>query len=66
MDMMNTFMRRQQARHKAARKFDLGIVSGVEVPSVLLNDNMDNVEVPVVVLKKNTVVRVKKYCGEEE
>ena len=31
-------------------------MSNVEVPSVFLNDMMKNVEVPAVVMKKNTVV----------
>ena len=56
MDMMEIFMRRQQARHKAARKFALGVVSDVGVPSVFLNDNINNVEVPVVMTNKKTVV----------
>ena len=63
MNTMNSFTRRQQARHEAARKFALGVASDVEVPGVLLNDRMNNVEVPVVVPKKKTVGRKKKTVG---
>ena len=63
MDMMNSFIRRQQAQHEATRKFALGVVSDVEVPGVLLNDKVNNFEVPGVVLKKNNVGRNKKTCG---
>ena len=62
---MKDFMRRQQARHKAARKVALGVVSDVEIPSVLLNDNMNNVEVTGVVLNKKTLWRKKKTCDAE-
>ena len=65
MDMINSFMRRQQAQQEATRKFDLGEVSDVEVPGVLLNDKMNYVEVPVVVLKKMTVRRKRKACDVE-
>ena len=36
----------------AARKLAFGVVSDMEVPGVLLNDNMNNVDVPVAVMKK--------------
>ena len=71
MDTTNSFMIRQQAWHKAARKFALGVVYDVEVPGVLLNDNMNNFDVPGVVIKKNTVEKKKEYlwcrgtwCGD--
>ena len=46
---------------EAARKFAFGVVFDVEVPSVLLNDNMNNFDVPGVVIKKNTVEKKKEY-----
>ena len=52
MDTTNSFMIRQQAWHKAARKFALGVVYDVEVPGVLLNDKMNNVDVPDMGLNK--------------
>ena len=51
MDMMNSFMRRQQARHEAARK--------------LLNDKMNNVQGLVVVPNKKTVGRKNNTCDVE-
>ena len=65
MDMMNSSIRRHQERHEAARKFALGVVSDVGVPSVLSNCHMNNAEVPVVVLKKNTVVGKNNNCDIE-
>ena len=62
MDMMHSFIRRNLARHEPPRKFALGVVSYVRLPGVLLNDKIDNVEVPVVVLKKNTLSSNKNTC----
>ena len=63
MDKMNSFTRRQQAQHEAARKFALGVLSDVEVTGVLLNDKMNNFEVPILVIKrKKTVGSNKKTC----
>ena len=59
-------MRSQQALHEAAQKFALGVVSDVEVPGVFLNDIMNNVQVPVVVMKNNTVGRKKNNVARKK
>ena len=46
---------------EAARKFAFGVVSDVEVPGVLLIGMINNVDVPVLVLKKNTMESKKKF-----
>ena len=65
MYMMNSLIRSQQARHEANRKFTLGVVSYVDVPGVLLNDQMNIFKVPSVVLKKNTSGGENKTCDVE-
>ena len=65
MDMMNSFTRRQKAQHEAAQKFALGTVSDVEVTGVFFNDKINSVDIPVVVLKNNTLWRKKNTCDVE-
>ena len=65
-DTMDSFVRRQQARHRAARKFDLCALSDVEIPGILLSDIMNTVELPGVVLNKKTLGRDKKTVTRKE
>ena len=50
---------------EAARKLDFRIVSYLEITGLLLNDKMDNVHAPVVVLKKKNIGSKNNICDVE-
>ena len=50
---------------EAARRLAFGVVSDVKLPGVLLIANMNNVDVSVLVMKKNTMGMKKNICDLE-